>query len=165
MTREQWKDLLEGIGFAAIIASLIFVGIETHNSTKQAELNTRALEIAAYQDLIDNISELNTLVIEDPDVAKFMYRIFTTDEPFTDEEQFVFTRAMFLRFRHGDMAYFQFERGAIDEERLRSVLRPINMGEPKVQEFWARYKGNFVKPYRDYIDGVIEEINANDLRD
>ena len=165
MKREQWKDLLEGIGFLAIIASLVFVGIETRNSTQQAELNTRALEIAAYQDLIDNISELNALVVESPDVASFMYRIFTTDEPFTEEEQFVFTRAMFLRFRHGDMAYFQFERGAIDEERLRSVLRPINMGEPRVQEFWARYKRNFVESYRNYIDGVIEEINASNLAD
>jgi hypothetical protein len=54
MKREQWKDLMEGIGFMAIIASLIFLGVETRNNAIQAELNTRALQIAAYQDLIDN---------------------------------------------------------------------------------------------------------------
>ena len=45
--RTYQKDLAEAVGFVAIIASLIFVGIETRNSTKQAELNTQALEITA----------------------------------------------------------------------------------------------------------------------
>lgn len=54
MKREQWKDLMEGTGFVAIVASLIFVGLETRHSAMQAELNTRALQIAAYQDLINN---------------------------------------------------------------------------------------------------------------
>ena len=46
MTREKLKDILEGIGFAAIIASLIFVGIETRNSTKQAALTRVAFLFA-----------------------------------------------------------------------------------------------------------------------
>lgn len=45
---------MEGIGFIAIVASLILVGLETRHSAMQAELNTRALQIAAYQDLINN---------------------------------------------------------------------------------------------------------------
>ena len=34
MRREHLKELQEGIGFIAIIASLVFVGIETRNSTR-----------------------------------------------------------------------------------------------------------------------------------
>ena len=49
MELEQWKDLMEGIGFVAIVASLIFLGVETRNNAIQAELNTRALQIAARQ--------------------------------------------------------------------------------------------------------------------
>ena len=45
---------MEGTGFVAIVASLIFVGLETRHSAMQAELNKRALQIAAYQDLINN---------------------------------------------------------------------------------------------------------------
>ena len=59
--REGWKDLMEGIGIVAIVASLIFVGIETRHSAIQAELNTRALQIAAYRDLIDNIAEITEI--------------------------------------------------------------------------------------------------------
>ena len=61
MNRQQWKDLLEGIGFIAIIASLVFVVIETRNGTRQAALSIRALEIAAYQELMSNIDEIKAL--------------------------------------------------------------------------------------------------------
>lgn len=50
MTREQRKDWLEGIGVVAIIASLVLVGLETRNSTKQAVLTAETMEIAAYQE-------------------------------------------------------------------------------------------------------------------
>ncbi|MBT8067377.1 MAG: hypothetical protein KJO09_09060 [Gammaproteobacteria bacterium] len=154
------KDWLEGIGFVAIIASLVFVGIETHNSTKQAALTTQALEISAYQELMDNIAELNKLVVEDAEVAAFLYKAYDTTNELSEFEQFRLGRNIFLRFRHGDIAYFQFERGAIDEERLRSSLRVLNLGNRRVREFWERNQGNFVEPYRNYVNQLIDERMA-----
>jgi hypothetical protein len=104
MTREKWKDLLEGIGFVAIIASLIFVGIETRNSTQQAALTTQALEVSAYQDLIDNILDMNMAITQDSEVAALMHKAWRSSEPLSDLEEFRFTRAAFQRLRHGDMA-------------------------------------------------------------
>jgi hypothetical protein len=49
MIRESWKGLVEAVGLLAVIASLVFVGIETRNSADQAAINTRAIEIASYQ--------------------------------------------------------------------------------------------------------------------
>ena len=160
MTRTQVKDWLEGIGFVAIIASLVFVGIETHNSTKQAALTTQALEISAYQELMDNIAELNKLVVQDAEVAAFLYKAYDTTDELSEFEQFRLGRNIFLRFRHGDIAYFQFERGAIDEDRLRSSLRVLNLGNPRVREFWERNQGNFVEPYRNYVNQLIDERMA-----
>jgi hypothetical protein len=157
MTREKWKDLLEGIGFVAIIASLIFVGIETRNSTQHAALTTQALEVSAYQDLIDNILDMNMAITQDSEVAALMHKAWRSSEPLSDLEEFRFTRAAFQRLRHGDMAYFQFERGAIDEDRLRSVLRVMNLGHPRMKEFWARNQGNFVPAYRDYVNRLVKE--------
>ena len=145
ITREKWKDVLEGIGFAAIVASLIFVGIETRNSTKQAVLTTRALEISAYQDLIDSIAEMNVLTLQDPEISAFMFKIFNTSEQLTDLEKFRFDRVAFLRIRHGDMAFFHYQRGAIDEARLRSVLKIMRLGNPRMREFWERNSGVRVK--------------------
>ena len=156
MTRQHLKDLLEGIGFVAIIASLIFVGIETRNSTKQAVLNTQALEIAAYQELMDNIAQMNEHVITDPETAAFMYKVYSTSEELSEVEQFRFSRVAFMRFRHGDMAFFQYQRGVIDETRLLSSLSILNLSNPRMRAFWQQRQENFVGPYRDYINQLIE---------
>lgn len=162
MTREKWKDILEGIGFAAIIASLIFVGIETRNSAMQASLTTRALEMAAYQDLIDNILDMNMAITQDREVAALMFKVWNSSEELTEVEKFQFSRAAFQRLRHGDMAYFQYERGAIDEDRLRSVLRVMNLGHPRMKDFWTRNQHNFVPAYRNYVNQMIEQRDAED---
>ena len=157
MNRQTWKDLLEAIGFAAIIASLIFLAIETRNSTRQAELNTQAIEISAYQDLMNNIAEMNALTASNPEVSRIMFKAWNTDEAFTEEEEFIFSRLSWIRFRHGDMAYFQFERGVIDETRLRSALMPLNLGNPRTQNAWPSHRSSFVQGYQDFIDMLIEE--------
>jgi hypothetical protein len=162
VTREKWKDLLEGIGFAAIVASLIFVGIETRNSTKQAALTTQAIEISAYQDLIDNIHEMNVLTLQDPEVAAFMFKVFSTSDELTDLERFRFERAAFQRFRHGDMAFFHYQRGVFNEDRLRSALKVMRLENPRIREFWERYQWNFIPSYRDYINNLLAEQDSEE---
>jgi hypothetical protein len=159
MARQRWKDIFEGIGFLAIIGSLIFVGIESRNSTRQAALTTQALEITAYQELMTNIEELNLLALQDDNAASALARIW--NEP-SDSEQFGDRRVLFLFFRHGDMAYFMYERGAINEDRLRSALWPIPLQTPLAREFWEQNKFIFTPEYQDYIDvmiaGIVEDL-------
>ncbi len=160
MTREQWKDWLEGIGFLAIVASLIFVGIETRNSTQQARLTTQAIQISSYQELMDNIAELNASVVQDAEVAAFLFKAYATSEELTDLEKFRLSRNLFQRFRHGDIAYFQYERGVIDEARLRSALNVLMLGHPRVQAFWGDARDSFVESYQGYVDQLIAEQRA-----
>jgi len=160
MNRDKLKDILEIIGFAAIVASLIFVGIETKNSTKQAALTTQALEISSYQDLIDNITEMNVLSLENPEVAAFMFKIFNTSDELTELETFRFQRTAFQRLRHGDMAYFHYQRGAIDEARLKSTLQIMRMGNPRMREFWNQYQDTFIPSYKDYVNRLLEEQDS-----
>jgi hypothetical protein len=136
----------------AIIGSLIFVGIESRNSTKQAALTTQALEITAYQELMTNIEELNVLGMHDDRAASVMARIW--NEP-DDLELFRETRVFFLLFRHGDMAYFMYERGAISEDRFRSILGPLPLNNQRGRDFWQQNKMAFTAGYREYIDGII----------
>jgi hypothetical protein len=153
MNRQQWKDLLEGVGLVAIVASLVFVGIETRNSTKQSELNTQALEIGAYQALMTNIDDINKLSLESPLAASVLMELW--DDESEDVQEFQKNRALYLLFRHGDLAFFMYERGAIDESRLLSALAPMPINTQNGRVFWEARKGNFTKNYRDYIDQLI----------
>ena len=166
MNRQQWKDLAEVIGFVSIVASLVFVGIETRNSTKQSMLNTQALEIAAYQSLMSNIDEINALSLGNTEAAGTLMKIWDEDsknmwgDEAKDIERFKQDRALFILFRHGDLAYFMYERGAIDESRLRSALAPVPIGSEVGREFWQRTKVYFTDGYREYIDRRIAELET-----
>lgn len=155
MNRQQWKDFLEGLGFLAIIGSLVFVGLETQNSAKQTALNTQANEIAAYQALIFNISELNAIALADESVAEILNEMRDGNLGATRELRLA--SALFMQFRHGDIAYFMYERGVIDENRLRSTLRPLPLDGPTGRKFWNDYKFAFVEGFQRYIDTLIEE--------
>ena len=52
---------LEIISAVAVVVSLVFVGFEIRNSTEQTEQNTRALQVSAYQDLINRIVDMNAI--------------------------------------------------------------------------------------------------------
>jgi hypothetical protein len=153
MTRQQLKDLAEATGFIAIIASLVFVGIESRNSTKQSMLNTQALEITAYQSLMSNINDVNALSLESPIAAEAMAKIWSVEG--SNDEQFQMDRVLFILFRHGDLAFYMYERGAIDEDRLRSAIAPLPINSEVGRDFWERQKGSFTKNYRKYLDDQI----------
>ena len=153
MSRQHWKDLLEGIGFVAIVSSLIFVGLETQNSSEQTALNTRSLEIAAYQELMNNIAEINVMNIQSAEAAEVTAPIFGA----SDVKAWRSASALYLVFRHGDIAYFMYERGAIDGDRLRSALRILPLSTEVGREFWNRQKFVFVEPYQNYIDRLLDD--------
>jgi hypothetical protein len=150
MNRQQWKDLFEAIGFIAIIVSLVFVGIESRNSTKQAALNTQALEIAAYQELMTKIDDFNVLSLQNDRIAALMSGIWPDEND--DLESFQRDRALYILFRHGDLAYFMYERGAIDEARLLSALAIVPIESQIGLDFWAARKGSFTEGYIKYVD-------------
>ena len=155
MDRQQWKDLLEVVGFLAIIGSLYFVGVETRNSAEQTAQNTQAIEISAYQQLTANITDFNAITLEDSEAAGIMLEARGADP--ADAHRYRLLSAYFMQLRHGDIAYFMYERGVIGEERLRSTLRPLPMANTQGIEFWEENKHVFVSGYRDYIDGLIAE--------
>ena len=150
----------EIIGGAAIVISLLFVGYEVRQSTKEAALNRKALEVAAHQSLMESIASLNDPMIRDPELVK-IWEKSKRSEPLTDLERARLAFILNTTLRHGDMAYFQFRNGMISEETLRSVLRIVRgrlVGHPGNLELWNDMKHRrFSKDYADYVDAMLEE--------
>ena len=131
------------------------MGVETQNSAKQTALNTQAVEIAAYQELISSISSMNAIGIEDADAAAILLEMYGGDPDRL--VGFRLQSAFFNQFRHGDMAFFMYERGVIDEDRLRSTLRPLPLFGARGKEFWNQNKFVFVEGYQNYVDALLAE--------
>ena len=150
---------LEIVSAVAVVLSLIFVGLEIRNSSIQTEQNTKALKISAYQDLIGRIVELNTIGIEGSITIE---ELLESENP-SRKDLGKLNAFLWILFRHGDMAYFQYENEAISEERLLSAMAPLlaRLRYQFVVERWNEVKPNFIPSYRLYIDNYIEAIPAS----
>ena len=153
---KRTSEILEIISASAIVLSLIFVAVEIRNSSEQVEQNTNALQITAYQDLIGRIVEINAIGIEESVTIESLVAI---DFP-TKKEIERLNSFLWILFRHGDMAYFQFEQGAISEERLVSAMTPmlVRLRFPVVKARWLEIEEAFVPSYREYVRKEIEKI-------
>jgi hypothetical protein len=155
----RFKILVELVSAIAVVLSLMFVGLEVRETARQTQLNTEALRLAAYQDLISQIAQFNTAML-DPVSAAVYLKITDPQGDLTalsPIEQNQAVRILFLLARHADMAFYQFEQGLLSEDRLNSAVRPFtaDLGAPIYRDFWERSKGNFVPSFQAYIDSRI----------
>jgi hypothetical protein len=139
---KKFALVAEIISAFAVVAGLIFVGLEIRQSTDQAALNTRALETAAYQDLIAQILQINTVTLADTELLFIVQS--NRDEALTDPIEIAKYQNYAINVaRHEDMACFQFQQELISEDRLVSAMSIF------INVVWAR------ENEREYIRNVL----------
>ena len=154
MTR-NWRTVAQLSGIAAVVVSLLLVVYEL----RQTQIS---INVAAYQQLIENISEFNLTTIENPEIGIVREKV-RLGVPLNRDDASIYNAFLYLAYRNGDLAYLQYEQGIIDEQRLRSGLGLLinSLQEPIVQKHWEGAQAGFVASYRDYINQLIVEINED----
>ncbi len=155
---QEYALIAEILSALAVVASLVFVGLQINQQSEETALNTRAIETAAYQDLIQQIGLINTLVIENGEFAKIRLAGFLGDEFENPEDESRFRSYVNLLGRHGDLAYRQYKSGLIDDSALRSVLTPLigMMQYPGVRANWKRLVPGLNSEYVEYVEQLFE---------
>lgn len=140
----------------AIALTLVFVGLQLRESSRQTELNTVSIQVAAYQDLNAQISHFNELLL-DPELA-VVFELMLDPEGdwsrFSDVQRRQARSLLYMRVRHADMAFYQHDRDMLSEERLDSALRPLlsDIDRPIFRSFWEEVRGGQVPAFREYLD-------------
>jgi hypothetical protein len=162
---KKWALLAEVLGGIAVVISLIFVGLQVQQSNEQAALNTDALRLTAYAQLVDGISDFNIQTLQNAELRAVRNRLEAgaqIDELDPDEQQII-KAFLYLAYRNGDLAYMQYSQNIIDEERLLSGMGLLAdyLAYPTVRKHWNRAKDGFVRDYRNYIDQLVEDAESN----
>ena len=157
--RPRYRWAVEVVSASAVVLSLVFVGVEVRATARQTQLNTEALQVAAYQDLMAQIAQFNEVLL-DPELASLYAVMLDPNTSWSDLNVVEMTQArriMFLIVRHADMAYYQFEKGLLPEERLVSAMRPLiaDIDKPVFRAFWEDVKENFVPAFQQYVDSQV----------
>jgi hypothetical protein len=158
MKLEKYALIAEIASGIAIVLTLVILIVEVREGSQQTALNTQALRVSNYQDLIAQINELNVLQIENRFAFASISRASSWGD-FSDEDARVARSMMTLVFRHGDLAYYQHEQGMLTEDRMESALRPLTNGlcSPLFREFWDDFRMNVAGNYRSFIETRIDE--------
>ena len=129
--------------------------MEVRESARQTEITSRALQVAAYQDLITRISELNTLAMQDENFSAVSNEL--NPGPISREDFFALTL-----FRLGDLAYYQYQLGLLTEDRMESsaMILTARLCQPEIRDTWERFGKNFAGEYQEFIDQRIAQCGA-----
>ena len=151
MSLESLALLSQIVGAIAVIASLIFVGIqirEQANATRaQTEQAIAANWMALTQVIADNA---------DPFAAGLVSTSDTLAE-LGDGGRLRFLSAMFALFKHYENMYLQFTKRRISHDEWEPWSNHIQMyfHQPGVQIWWNLRKSAFSPPFRAFLESSI----------
>jgi hypothetical protein len=164
MNWEAIGAIAELVGAGAVVLTLIYLSIQLRQNTAQVTHSAMTTEIAAYQDMIGRISELNALRVTNPELTDLILRGEKDLDVLTENERSRYFTWIVTLLRHGDMAYFLFEREIIDYERATSSMGPL-IGAFQTESFhhvWSVMKERriFTSEYVSFIETLREQRDA-----
>ena len=162
MKLEKWALVAEILSAVAVVMSLIFVGFQIRQGAEETALNTRAIETSAFQDLTTQINAISSHAIGNPQFAELAARIRRGGKPEKPQEEMQMLSFLFSVYRHGELAFRQYENGLIDEPSLIGMLGPVGTwrNTDTGEEYW-RLHTSLNPNYRTYVDAWIEGTGFN----
>jgi hypothetical protein len=151
MKNTDWKSIAELIGIAAIVASLIFVGLQMRQ-THEIALAT------LYQMRSDAARELR-LVRVDPMMLDRSESKARNGESLDDDDIRRFNAINGALFNHFESSHYLFQLGYVPAEHWEGDKRKIArlLRAPIRREFWNSRREDFRESFAAEIDELITE--------
>ena len=147
MKLSEWAHVAEIIGGAAIIASLIFVGVQVRENTQVVRLTSdRAID---QQNLALNLS-----VAEHADLAQILVRGETDRDSLTDAERARFDNYCFSRFGGYENVVGNFGEGFVPESEMEvwAIHFDYRFNKPGYRQFWIEFRDGYFPIFRAWAD-------------
>ena len=146
---QEYALIAEIVGGIAIVLSLIFVGMQIRQNSEISQVN-------AYQELVSQITLMNTLRVQDGAFAALFWRFDHGEQPQDDTERARLEAFLYMVFRHGDLAYRQYDKRLIDRDGLISVLAPTRsfLNTELGKQVWEILSPSLQPGFVDFVDEV-----------
>jgi hypothetical protein len=151
MTLAEVADISQMLGSAAVVASLIFVGV-------QIRQNTKATRATSHHAISEALNRINLLWARNGEVTKLWLSGMHDRNTLTPEERWRFDSTARAYLHVCETMYTQAALGAGD---LGIVLAEENgiktvFSSTGVREWWAENAFGFSTEFRDYIARLIK---------
>ncbi len=149
MTLEQWAFVAQIISAAAVIASLIFVGIQL----KHASAAIRATSSQAHATVY---TELTRSIVDNADFARVWSLGLTQPNALTKDEWVRFVAFATALFRQYETSRVHWLSGRLDEEHWHVIAEQAGDFShlPGFQEAWKLRAHWYSPEFRDWFEGL-----------
>ena len=147
MKLSDWAHIAEVTGGIAIIASLIFVGLEVQENTQITKLT---LDRAIDQ---QNLA-LNLTLAQSPDLAEILVRAEVDRDGLTDAERARFDNYCYSRFGAYENIVGDFSSGFIAQEEYDVWIEHFDFrfSKPGYRQFWIENRMGYFPTFRTWAD-------------
>jgi hypothetical protein len=156
MTLEHIFDIGQTI---AVIASLGFVGYQIWQ-------NTRALRATSHHAVTDSFNAINVLLMGDQNAAR-IFRLGLKGLENLDEDERISFSYMALGYqRIFETLHYQHSNGTLEAMLFEAELNTLKWAVTNrgFREWWAINPISLSAEYRAFIDGLIREAQASNVR-
>ena len=153
MSNKDWKGTAELVGIAAIVASLIFVGLQL----RQTEVIARA---TLYQMRSDAGRELVGITLENKELVGTIFQI----EGSLDPSELLQLRWWALAaFTHYENSHHLYQLGLLSDEQWTSDRRQLGdlVRSPNLRALWDADKDTYRESYAVEMELIIAEYVGN----
>ncbi|ANY20121.1 hypothetical protein A6F68_01608 [Tsuneonella dongtanensis] len=137
MTLEDLNYIAQITAALAVVASLLFLGIQTRQ-------NTKVMRAKAAWDAQNSFVAINDQLSDGGPLSEIMYRNLTGTAPVTDYEKYLIHRFMRAFLQRLEAQFALYQHGILGEElwTLRRGYARSVMAIPLVREIWEADKSN-----------------------
>lgn len=153
MGNESWKDIAELIGITAIVASLIFVGMEM----RQTQVIAKATLYQMRSDSGQTISE--AFVFSD-----VLHNLpISTDEELSQAERVTMYGLQQMTFGHFENSHHLYQLELLSDEQWasdRNQIMAIFQSAPRFRDGWRANRAGYRSSFADEVDQLLTEIES-----
>ena len=156
MTLETINTTAQTIGVLAVLASLVFVGV-------QIRQNTRALKANSHHAVTDSFNAINILLMSDQNAAR-IFRLGLQGMENLDEDERVSCSYMNLGYmRIFETLHYQHGAGTLEAKLFEAELNTLKWAatNPGFRAWWAVNPFSFSAEFRTFFDGLIREAQES----
>ena len=140
-------NLAEAVAAVAVIASLVYLGI-------QIQQNTKAVRASSYQEVANGVTNYMSSLAQNGELARIYVQGSKDLTQLSPEESLRFESALAQLFAKYDVAVYFYQQHLIDEMAIDPYTRLVLLllESPGIADWWEAAQHFYSENMRDYIN-------------
>ena len=149
-------------GNLVLIVSVILLGLQVREMTKQSSHGVRATLASVYQAMNDNMLQINRLFVDRPSLRPYFYgEQELNDESPEERERVDATAELFINFIDNVLTQMPLLPSNLAQP-WRTYFAGVTTSSPVLCEFWKRHREWYSEEMRALLDPLVTPARAPD---